>query len=58
MEGRERGRIGNGMFANVAEINLVNRSQVYKSIAPVLKCPCVVCSRLMYNDLTLAFISQ
>lgn len=44
------------MFANAAEMNLVHHSQVFKSSAAAPKCPGVVCSRLVYSDLTPAFI--
>lgn len=46
-----------GCFANVAEINLLHHFEVFEIAAPSLpKRPGIVCSRLVYGDLTPAFI--
>lgn len=47
-----------GVFANVPGMTFAHHSQLYKSSAIALKCLRVVCSRLMYCDLTPAFIKH
>lgn len=50
--------MGHRCLGGVGEMNLVHHFQVFRRIGIAQKCVRIVCSRLMYNDMTPAFILQ